>query len=41
MHFDSHSPCAEGGRGLSIARVHDQQGRLIATASQECLMAYA
>ena len=41
MHFDSHSACAEAGRGLSIAHVHDQQGQLIATASQQCLMAYA
>lgn len=41
LHFDSQSPCAEGGRGLSIAQVHDQQGQLVATTTQECLMACA
>jgi acyl-CoA thioesterase II len=41
MHFDSRSPWADGGRGLSLASVHDQQGRRVATVTQECLMAYA
>ena len=30
-----------GGRGLSIASVHDREGRHLATLTQECLMAYA
>ncbi len=41
FHVHATSPCAASGRGLSIARVHDQQGRLVASATQECLMAYA
>jgi acyl-CoA thioesterase-2 len=40
MHFESESACAEGGRGLSIARVHDQDGLMLATATQESLMVY-
>jgi acyl-CoA thioesterase II len=40
MHFASESPCAEGGRGLSIARVHDQNGLMLATATQESLMVH-
>ena len=40
MHFESESPCAEGGRGLSIARVHDRDGLMLATATQESLMVY-
>ena len=39
LHFDSRSPAAAGGRGLSVARVHDRAGRLVASATQECLMA--
>lgn len=39
LHFDSTSPAAASGRGLSIARVHDRQGQLLASATQECLMA--
>lgn len=39
LHFDSISHAAAHGRGLSVARVHDRQGRLVATATQECLMA--
>src|SRR5882757_821165 len=38
MHFDSESSCAEGGRGLSIARIHDRDGNMLATATQETLM---
>ena len=41
MHFDCSSPAAGSGRGLSVARVHDVEGRLVASATQECLMAYA
>ncbi len=40
MHFESEGPCAEGGRGLSISRVHDQDGLMLATATQESLMVY-
>jgi acyl-CoA thioesterase-2 len=39
LHFDSVSPAAAHGRGLSIARVHDRAGRLVASCTQECLMA--
>ncbi len=39
LHVDSTSPAAASGRGLSIARVHNRQGQLLASASQECLMA--
>lgn len=39
LHFDSVSPAAANGRGLSVARVHDRQGQLVASATQECLMA--
>jgi acyl-CoA thioesterase II len=39
LHFDCASPCAATGRSLSVARVHDQAGRLVASATQECLMA--
>ncbi|MCA0241601.1 MAG: thioesterase family protein [Proteobacteria bacterium] len=38
LHFDSISPAAAAGRGLSVARVHDRQGQLVASATQECLM---
>ena len=41
LHVQSTSPCARVGRGLSIAQVHDLEGRLVASATQECLMAYA
>ncbi|WP_165435284.1 acyl-CoA thioesterase domain-containing protein [Bradyrhizobium sp. Leo121] len=40
MHFDTESPCAEGGRGLSIARIHDFTGTMIATTIQETLMVH-
>ena len=39
LHVESISPAAAGGRGLSVARVHDRAGRLVASATQECLMA--
>jgi len=41
LHFDTESASAAAGRGLSIARIHDESGTLVATVSQECLMAYA
>lgn len=40
MHFDCHSPAAADGRGLAIARIHDEAGVLVASATQECLMGY-
>ena len=39
LHFDSVSPAAASGRGLCVARVHDRHGVLVASATQECLMA--
>lgn len=39
LHFECHSPAAALGRGLCIARVHDRSGRLVASVTQECLMA--
>jgi len=41
MYFDCHSPRSAGGRGLSQAGVYDQSGQLVASITQECLMAYA
>ncbi|MBN9409280.1 MAG: thioesterase family protein [Burkholderiales bacterium] len=38
LYFDTHSPFAGGGRGLSIAHVHDAAGQAVATVTQECLM---
>lgn len=40
MYFDCHSPRSAGGRGLSQASIYDQSGQLVASAAQECLMAY-
>jgi hypothetical protein len=40
MHFESESPGAEGGRGLSIARIHDRNGLMLATATRETLMVH-
>ena len=40
MHCDCESPAAADGRGLTVARIHDQAGVLIASATQECLMSY-
>ncbi len=37
--FDTTSPRAARGRGLSIARVYSRTGDLVASATQECLMA--
>jgi len=39
LHFDCTSPAAGEGRGLTIAKVHDRSGVLVASATQECLMA--
>lgn len=39
LHFDVHSPCAADGRGLAIATVHCTDGALVASVTQECLMA--
>lgn len=39
LHVSAQSPCAQGGRGLAVARVHDEQGRLVASATQEMLIA--
>lgn len=41
LHFDCTSPSASDGRGMAVARVHDRRGRLVASATQECLMAPA
>ena len=37
--FDCISPSGAIGRGLSIGRVYDRAGRLVASATQECLLA--
>ena len=36
--FDCVSPSGAIGRGLSIARIYDRVGRLVASATQECLL---
>ncbi|MDM0015100.1 thioesterase family protein [Variovorax sp. J22P168] len=41
LHFDTWSPSASDGRGLAIGRAHDRSGRLVASVTQECLMASA
>jgi acyl-CoA thioesterase-2 len=38
LHFDIQSPRAQRGRGLSVATVHDIDGVLVATVTQENLM---
>jgi acyl-CoA thioesterase-2 len=38
LHFDVRSPSAAQGRGLSIAAVHDVDGVLVASATQQNLM---
>jgi acyl-CoA thioesterase-2 len=40
LHVASESLHAAHGRGLSIAHYHDLEGRHVATASQDCLLAY-
>ena len=39
MLVESESPCAANGRGLSIARVFDRTGSLVASVTQESLIA--
>lgn len=39
--YDQHSPAAHGGRGLAIARVFTQDGRLVASVAQEGLIRIA
>ncbi len=39
--FDCLSPSAAAGRGLAIARVYDERGDLVASVTQECLLAPA
>lgn len=41
LHVRTHSSVAGQGRGLSLGSVHDQEGRALASLTQECLMAYA
>jgi acyl-CoA thioesterase II len=41
LHVQTVSPVSANGRGLSIGSVHDEQGRVVASLAQECLMAYA
>jgi acyl-CoA thioesterase II len=41
LHVRTTSPSSAGGRGLAVGSVHDLAGRLVATLTQECLMAYA
>jgi acyl-CoA thioesterase-2 len=36
--YDQTSPSASGGRGLAIARVFTQDGRLVASVAQEGLI---
>jgi acyl-CoA thioesterase-2 len=40
LHVETRSARSAGGRGLSIGRFHDREGRFVASATQECLMAY-
>ena len=41
LHVETTSPAAQRGRGMSIATIHDLEGHLVASGTQECLMAYA
>lgn len=41
LHVATTSPIADAGRGLAIGVVHNLQGQLLASMTQECLMAYA
>ncbi|MGE0097173.1 MAG: acyl-CoA thioesterase [Hydrogenophaga sp.] len=41
LHVDCTSPAGASGHSLSMGTVHDQQGRVLATLTQDCLMAYA
>lgn len=39
LHVDTVSPAAGSGRGLCVARVHDRRDQLVASVTQECVMA--
>ncbi|MFO1218712.1 MAG: thioesterase family protein [Burkholderiaceae bacterium] len=39
LHVESVSPAAGAGRGFNVARLHDRAGQLVASVTQECLMA--
>lgn len=41
LHVESTSHGSVGGRGFSVARVHDEGGRLVASTSQQSLMGFA
>ncbi|WGS18521.1 MULTISPECIES: molybdopterin-dependent oxidoreductase [unclassified Bradyrhizobium] len=40
MHVATESPSSNGGRGLSVAHVHDRDGTMLATSIQETLMVH-
>ncbi len=40
LHVQAHCAHAAHGRGLAIAQYHDEDGRHIATATQDCLVTY-
>jgi acyl-CoA thioesterase-2 len=40
LHVSAHGLHATGGHGLAIAQYHDEAGRHVATATQQCLLAY-
>lgn len=40
LHFDVVSPQGGRGRGLAVGRVHTRDGRLVASVTQESLLAY-
>lgn len=40
LHVAARTAHAANGRGLAIAQYHDEQGRHIATATQDCLVTY-
>ena len=41
LHVSTESPTTTGSRGLCMARIHDQAGALVASATQECVMQIA
>lgn len=40
LHVETDSPVSAGGRGMSIARVHDAAGNLVASLTQQTQMVY-
>ncbi|MGK8793973.1 hypothetical protein ACRS8P_01080 [Burkholderia cenocepacia] len=40
LHVETNSPAANAGCGLSIAKIHDAAGDLVASASQQTLMTF-